>query len=203
MSTATALILDNLVLHRGGKRLLGPLSLNLAAGQKGYLAGGNGAGKTTLMETICGFLPTVEGRIQTATPLGYVPQEPLFPLHLHCQDYLTQLFHLGCNRSMNCTQAVQEALHRFQLAAYGKHPIARLSRGWRQRLNLAQAWLGNPQLLLLDEPQTALDPEGMDCLQAAIQQTTAAVLIVAPEKSGCSKLAPLLGTLSVEAPCLI
>lgn len=196
MSALPVLQVDALVLHRGDRRLAGPLDLQLHAGSRGLLRGGNGSGKTTFMHSLAGLLPIEEGSISVQGRVGYAMQEPRFPEDQCCATYLRQLHALlGGNRKQR-EEAVSVALERFQLQPYAKSRIGNLSRGWRQRLNLARAWLGEPQLLLLDEPQTALDPDGMRALAGAIDSSPeSAVLIVAPEGVGCDTLAPEIGVL--------
>ena len=203
MSTSPVLKVERLCLSRGGRRLAAPVQLQLDVGERGLLTGGNGSGKTTLMDTLCGLLPVQEGRVDHVGRIGYAPQEPRFPDHLTCVDYLSQLFRLGGGPRGPCKQAVGLVLAQFQLEKYRRNAIGSLSRGWRQRMNLARAWLGAPELLLLDEPQTALDPEGMEALEDAIlKASSSAVLMVAPKGVGCDRLAPLLGTLeAAEVPC--
>ncbi|MDA0667690.1 MAG: ABC transporter ATP-binding protein [Planctomycetota bacterium] len=196
MTQSPVLEVQQLGLSRGGRSLIVPLDLQLLAGERGLLHGGNGSGKTTFMETLCGLLPTTEGSVHHLGRIGYVPQEPNFPDHLTCTDYLKQLHQLGGRGRAKRKAEVGLTLQQFQLQKHAFDCIGSLSRGWRQRMNLARAWLGSPELLLLDEPQTALDPSGMSALREAIAQAgQSAVLIVAPQGVGCDDLAPLLAKL--------
>lgn len=196
MTQSPVLQVQQLGLSRGGRRLITPLDLQLFAGECGLLHGGNGSGKTTFMETLCGLLPTTEGKVQHIGRIGYVPQEPSFPDHLTCTDYLNQLHQLSGRGKAKRKPEVEHALHQFQLQKHALDRIGSLSRGWRQRMNLARAWLGAPELLLLDEPQTALDPSGMSALKEAVDQSKeSAILIVAPQGVGCDELAPLIAKL--------
>ena len=193
MTSAPVLQVQQLGLSRGGRRLVAPVDLQLSVGERGLIFGGNGSGKTTFMETLCDLLPATEGEAKHVGRIGYVPQEPRFPDHLTCRDYLSQLHQLGAAKKQQREPDVNQALDLFQLQNHALHRIGSLSRGWRQRMNLARAWLSAPELLLLDEPQTALDPSGMQALQGAIEQSqSSAVLIVAPQGVGCDDLAPLL-----------
>jgi ABC-type multidrug transport system ATPase subunit len=199
MSHHQVLKVEQLCLSRGGKRLAAPLDLQLQLGQVGLLRGGNGSGKTTLMETLCGLLPVDQGTVEASARIGYGMQEPRFPDHLGCAAYLRQLHALGGGARSKREQEVRAAMDLFQLEPHATDAIGKLSRGWRQRLNLARAWLGKPDLLLLDEPQTALDPSGMEALHQAIKQASEmGVLIVAPEGVGCDDLGPLIATLQRE-----
>ena len=201
MTQTPILQVQKLGLRRGGRRLIAPLDLQLHTGERGLLHGGNGSGKTTFMETLCGLLPTVEGSVHHVGRIGYVPQEPSFPDHLRCTDYLLQLHQLEGRGRAKRKAEVEIALNQFQLQNHASDRIGSLSRGWRQRMNLARAWLGTPELLLLDEPQTALDPSGMLALQQAIDQAeSCAILIVAPQGVGCDDLAPVIAKLQAPEP---
>lgn len=192
MSNPPLLELDGLSLGRAGRTVAGPLTLRFSAGEKGLLLGANGSGKTTLVETLCGQRRPLGGTMKVPSRLGLVPQEPAFPKHLKVMDYLRQLVALR-GESARAVEQVHQALQRFALEADGERRIGQLSRGWRQRLNLARAWLGQPDLLLMDEPQTALDPDGMEALAGAIESRgEMAVLIVSPPGVGCEDLAPVL-----------
>jgi ABC-type multidrug transport system ATPase subunit len=205
MPASTLLQIEQLVLSRGKQRVVGPLDLQLQRGQCGLVTGPNGSGKTTLVLAIAGLIAPTAGKLTRPTQIGLVPQEPEFPLHLRCDDYFRQLLALHGktpNRSTSATEnppshhvgtQIQAAFRLFQMEPLATRRIGELSRGWRQRLNLARGWLGQPELLVLDEPQTALDPDGMQTLTAALAQSSqTATLIVAPAGVGCEVLAPVV-----------
>jgi ABC-type multidrug transport system ATPase subunit len=200
MSSSAVLRFEQLVLRRGKKRVAGPLDLSLQSGQRGLVTGPNGSGKTTLVLAVAGLIAPGGGKLSSPKRIGLAPQEPEFPLHQSCGFYFRQLLALGSTPASQQAAAMQRTLELFQLEDYANRPIGELSRGWRQRLNLARAWLGKPELLVLDEPQTALDPDGMASLTAALEcLSTSAVLIVAPEGVGCCDLAPLILDLAPSA----
>jgi len=188
MSDSTVLRFEQLVLSRSKQRVAGPLDFSLSRGERGLVSGPNGSGKTTLVLAIAGTVAPTSGNLIKPDHIGLVPQEPEFPLHLTCRTYFSQLLALTGSGPGD----IRETLQLFGLEPFADRRIGELSRGWRQRLNLARAWLAQPDLLVLDEPQTALDPTGMATLAKAldsIPDTT--VLIVAPEGVGCCSLAPL------------
>ncbi len=188
---------EDLSLARGGRTLAAGLSLALGAGERGLVIGPNGSGKSTLAAGICRLLP-LAGNLTRPDFIGYAPQEPVFPAHRRAGDYLRELAALGGAGARAPAQA-DEALRQFELTEAAPRRIGELSRGWRQRLNLARAWLGAPRLVVLDEPQTALDPEGMSALLRAMSASGApATLIVAPPGVGCEALAPVI--LQLRAP---
>ncbi|MDP7061728.1 MAG: ATP-binding cassette domain-containing protein [Planctomycetota bacterium] len=200
MSSPAVLRFEKLVLSRGKKRVAGPLDLTLRAGERGLVSGPNGSGKTTLVLAVAGLLAPGSGKLYAPARIGLAPQEPEFPLHHSCSFYFRQLLALGSMPAAEQGAALQRALELFHLQEFADRPIGELSRGWRQRLNLARAWLGEPQLLVLDEPQTALDPDGMASLTTALESLSqSAVLIVAPEGVGCCDLAPLALNLNIAS----
>jgi len=200
VSSEVVLQMQNLGLARGRKRLAEGLSLSLSKGERSLVVGGNGSGKTTLSWVLLGLLPKSGGELTRPQRIGFAPQDPRFPLELRVEAYLRQLGALQGWSSSAAQQAAARTMERFQLQSLAKERIGTLSRGWQQRVNLARAWLGEPPLLLLDEAQTALDPEGMQSLQAALEEADApTALLLAPPHVGCESLAPIGLTLSGHA----
>lgn len=190
MAADPVLLVDKLALRRGGRELCRGLDFQLEAGSSGLIVGANGSGKTSLALALAGLLKPAAGRIQRPARIGYAPQEPRLPERSAVRRYLLELAALSGAGSSAAAWA-ERSLARFGLLPHARRPIGELSRGWRQRLNLARAWLGEPPLLILDEPQTALDPEGMEILQSLISEDLpSAALILAPAGTGCERLAP-------------
>lgn len=183
-SSSPALILEDVQLARQASAAQ-LLNFQMAVGEKLLVVGSNGCGKTTLVESICGYLMVKSGKVGRSSRVGYVAQQPQLPSALSVQKYLSQLESL-CRGEIvnNATKCMQL----FNLSQYAASQIGNLSRGWQQRVNLAQAWLGNPQLIILDEPQTALDPDGMQQLKMVIADSSSAIIIFAPPQTGCEIL---------------
>ncbi|MFT7516726.1 MAG: ABC-type multidrug transport system ATPase subunit [Myxococcota bacterium] len=183
-SSSPALILEDVRLARQASAAQ-LLNFQMSAGEKLLVVGDNGCGKTTLVESICGYLMVKSGKVGRRSRIGYVAQQPQLPTALSVQQYLNQLESLCqgeiVNNSIKC-------MGLFGLSQHASSKIGNLSRGWQQRVNLAQAWLGNPQLIILDEPQTALDPNGMQQLKTVIADSASAVIIFAPPQTGCEIL---------------
>ena len=135
----------------------------------GFL-GPNGAGKTTTMRMITGYLPPTSGEVRiegaglrrnplaAKRKIGYLPElPPLYP-ELTVKDYLNFVARLRQVPARERKAAVERALDRCSLADVGGRVIGRLSKGYRQRVGIAQAILHNPRLLIFDEPTAGLDP---------------------------------------------
>ncbi len=145
------------VSRRFGDRVaLHPIDLEVRRGEVIALVGPNGAGKSTLMAVLAGALEPSGGRVEVlaGTTVGWAPQRPGHYARLSARENLE--FFASAEKVPDPKQAAARLLDEFGLAA--DQPSAVLSVGNRQRLNLAIALLGDPDVLLLDEPTAALDP---------------------------------------------
>lgn len=157
----------------GATRVLDHLDLDLETGVTGFL-GPNGAGKTTLLRCLATTLAPDSGevralgldpadwaqRVELRRRLGYLPQEPGYYRHFtafELLDYVAILKEFTNRRQRH--EEVRRVLDEVDLTDRATSKVRRLSGGMRQRLALAQALLGRPALLVLDEPTVGLDPE--------------------------------------------
>jgi ABC-type multidrug transport system ATPase subunit len=141
----------------GSAHALEPTDVELRAGETVALIGPNGAGKSTLLSLLAGALPLSSGTLERREGLrsGWLPQRPGHYARLTPRENLELFARL--HGAADASGVAEEALARFDLP--GDRQTGTLSVGNRQRLSLAIALLGEPQLLLLDEPTAALDPE--------------------------------------------
>jgi ABC-2 type transport system ATP-binding protein len=150
----------------GPWKALAGVSLSVAAGEAVLLVGRNGAGKTTLLRIATGFLDpdagdvTIDGiamaahRARAQSKLGYLPEQAPSPHELAVIDHLR----LRARQKGLADAAVAKAIESADIADVAKRPIGALSKGYRQRVGLADALLGEPPLLILDEPTSGMDP---------------------------------------------
>jgi ABC-type multidrug transport system ATPase subunit len=139
----------------GEVEALAPTDVELSPGETVALVGPNGAGKSTLLALLAGALEPSEGTVEVHARVGWVPQRPAHYARLSARENLELFARLEGVRDPRA--AAQDLLQRFSLPTEPR-PSGDLSVGNRQRLNVALSLLGEPRVLLLDEPTAALDP---------------------------------------------
>jgi ABC-2 type transport system ATP-binding protein len=147
------------------------VSFRVEAGEILGFLGPNGAGKTTTMRVITGYMPASDGKVIVAgydvfdKPLeakrrtGYLPElPPLYP-DMTVREYLTFVAKIKGVPTREVKSRVDEAMAKTRVADMASRHCAKLSKGYKQRVGLAQALLHNPEVLVLDEPTAGLDPK--------------------------------------------
>ncbi|AGL13758.1 ABC transporter ATP-binding protein [Actinoplanes sp. N902-109] len=173
--------LDKVVRRFGERTVVDEVSFQVADGLITGFVGGNGAGKTTTMRMIMGVLAITDGEIRWngRTPtrddrrtFGYMPEERgLYPK----QSVLSQLLYLGRLRGLGAAgakRATEELLERFGLADKRDAKLESLSLGNQQRVQIVAALMGDPALLVLDEPFSGLDPLAVDSMADVLREIT-------------------------------
>ena len=151
----------------GAQQVLKDVSLEIPAGQVLGLLGPNGAGKSTLMKILIGLWKADSGSVSVPPRIGYLPENnPLYE-EMYVSEYLRFMAKMTNDK---CQMTNVDALiDKVGLTPEKHKHIRELSKGYRQRVGLAQALLGDPQLLILDEPTTGLDPNQLVEIRALIR----------------------------------
>ena len=139
----------------GEVEALAPTDVELVAGETVALVGPNGAGKSTLLALLAGAIEPTEGTVETHARVGWVPQRPAHYARLSARENLELFARLEGVENAQAT--AEDLIARFSLPNDSRSS-GDLSVGNRQRLNVALSLLGEPRVLLLDEPTAALDP---------------------------------------------
>jgi ABC-2 type transport system ATP-binding protein len=185
-STAVpAIEVRNLSKRFGDTLAVDDVSFALAAGEVVGFLGPNGAGKTTTMRVLTGFLPASEGSVRiaghdvVAQPLqarraiGYLPETPPLYPEMTVLAYLRYVTAIRDVARRDRKQAISRALERCGLENQRHQVIRNLSKGYRQRVGLAQAIVHDPAVLVLDEPTVGLDPIQIREIRALIADLAA------------------------------
>ena len=172
---------SNLTKRYAGRTAVDDISFTVTRGEIVGLLGPNGAGKSTTMRILSGFLPATNGTVRVAgfdvfhdsdevrRRIGYMPENnPLYP-EMRVREYLkfrARLKGLGWRRSRERVTTVMEQCG---LTDAGRRVIGQLSKGYKQRVGLADALVHEPELIILDEPTIGLDPHQIRSVRALIK----------------------------------
>lgn len=154
----------------GPRTAIQNLTFSVNAGEIVGFLGPNGAGKSTTMKILTGFMPASQGSVKVAgydvfddpisvkRNVGYLPETPPVYMEMVVDDYLYYAAKLHDVEKRQLKQSVDTALQKTGLTHVRHRMIGNLSKGYRQRVGLAQALVHNPKVLILDEPTVGLDP---------------------------------------------
>jgi ABC-type multidrug transport system ATPase subunit len=194
----------------GEREVLRDLNVRLGAGERLAVTGPNGSGKTTLLRCISGTLMPSAGRVEVCgheagslaarRRVGVsLSQERSFYLRLSGRNNLLFFARLRCRSERRARRAVEALIDEFQLEAIAAERVDHCSTGMVQQLSLARALLGDPALLVLDEPTRSLDPEAVGRMWAGLDRRPKVAILIATHRSDdvdrCSREIGLTGGL--------
>ena len=154
----------------GAQQVLQDVTLDIPSGQVLGLLGPNGAGKSTLMKILIGLWRADSGTVSVPARIGYLPENnPLYE-EMYVTEYLQFMAQMTKCENAEMSKCVNDLIDRVGLSPERHKHIRELSKGYRQRVGLAQALLGDPELLILDEPTTGLDPNQLVEIRSLIRE---------------------------------
>jgi ABC-2 type transport system ATP-binding protein len=164
----------------GQQKALNEVSFSVGEGSITGFLGPNGAGKSTMMKILTCFIPqssgtakvcgfdVYENSFEVKQQVGYLPEHNPLYLDMYVKEYLA--FAAGIHKLKNIDERVKEMIAITGLTLEQRKKIGALSKGYRQRVGLAQALIHNPKVLILDEPTTGLDPNQLVEIRALIKE---------------------------------
>jgi len=175
-----SIAVENVTKLYGKQSALNHVSFKIKSGEIVGFIGPNGAGKSTMMKIICGFLPpstgtvkvngfeVLENPLEVRKNIGYLPEHnPLYP-EMYVKEYLE--FVGGIYKVKNLDSRIKDMINLTGLDREQHKKIGALSKGYRQRVGLAQALIHDPAVLVLDEPTTGLDPNQIGEIRNVISE---------------------------------
>ena len=174
-----ALSVKNITKIYNGQKAIDNISFNINKGEIVGFVGPNGAGKTTTMKIISCFIPSTSGQVSVcdinvnSAPLkvkekvGYLPENNPLYSEMYVKEFL--LFIAAIHKIKNKKERVQEMIKLVGLEKEQHKKIEMLSKGYKQRIGLAQAMMHNPEVLILDEPTSGLDPNQLEDIRRLIK----------------------------------
>ena len=175
-----SVVVENLTKIYGTQKALDDVSFNIQSGEIVGFLGPNGAGKSTMMKIITCFLPQTSGNasvcgfdvseqsLEVRKNIGYLAENNPLYLDMYVKEYLG--FIAGMHHIPDAKKRIAEMIDITGLAVEQKKKIGALSKGYRQRVGLAQAMMHNPKVLILDEPTSGLDPNQLQEIRNLIVQ---------------------------------
>lgn len=173
--------IHNVTKYYGRVRALHDVSFDVPQGEVVGLLGPNGSGKTTLMRILTGFFPPTSGQVrvgglslsdaplQVRDQIGYLPENVVLYPDMSVRAFLRFCARVKLGNALERLAEVARVLSQCRLEDVAGRRIGTLSKGYRQRVGLAQALLGSPRVLILDEPTVGLDPHQVIEMRALIK----------------------------------
>ena len=163
--------IEGLTRYYGEKRAISDVTFNVKSGEILGLLGPNGAGKTTTMRILTCYMPPTSGRatvggydifeqsMDVRRIIGYLPENPPLYTDFTVRDYLNFVAQIKGVAKSDRPKEIDSVIEKASLGDVQKRIIGKLSKGYKQRVGLAQSLLNNPKIVILDEPTVGLDPK--------------------------------------------
>ncbi len=174
--------ISNLTKKYGDKYALDGISFNVKEGEVLGFLGPNGAGKSTTMNIIAGYILPTDGKVvvgdydiaenptEVKKQIGYLPEIPPLYLDMTVKEYLEFVFALKKVKDIDMKEHIDGILDTVKIDDVKNRRIGNLSKGYRQRVGLAGALIGDPAILILDEPTVGLDPKQIIEVRSVIKE---------------------------------
>ena len=173
-----------------GRKAVDDISFSVKKGEVLGFLGPNGAGKTTTMRILTCYMPATEGTARVAgydvfeeslevrRRIGYLPENPPVYPEMAVDSYLNFVAKIKGTKSNDRKRQVDDVIGKCNLGDVRKRTIGKLSKGYKQRVGLAQALLNNPEVLVLDEPTLGLDPKQIHEVRSLIKSLTSTHTVI-------------------------
>lgn len=174
-----SIVVENITKEYGTQKALNNVSFSIHAGEIVGFLGPNGAGKSTMMKILTCYIPQTSGKasvcgfdvteqsMEVRRNVGYLPEHNPLYLEMYVKEYLE--FIGGLHKISNKRNRVKEMIELTGLQVEQNKKIGALSKGYRQRVGIAQAMIHDPKVLIMDEPTTGLDPNQLEEIRSLIK----------------------------------
>lgn len=161
-----AIVIENLCKVYPGRRALDNVSFSVKKGSIHGFLGPNGAGKSTTMKILSGLIPETSGKFEVHGKVGFLPEHPPVYPNMTVKDYLNFVFSIYAYAGS--ANHIEEVMRKTGLTDVQNRLIGNLSKGYQQRVGIAQAIVHSPEIIILDEPTVGLDPVAIADIRALI-----------------------------------
>lgn len=182
MEEHLAIKLDSVTKEYPGVMALKNVNLKIKKQSIHGFLGPNGAGKSTTMKIISGLIPPTSGIVEVMgmevqnnlsnvnSLIGFLPENPPLYKNMRVRDFLEFVYSINCRDRSEMKKAVDRVLDTCSLSLVSNRFIGHLSKGYKQRVGMAQALVYNPPILIFDEPTVGLDPQALDEIRSLIKK---------------------------------
>jgi len=153
-----------------GKMALNEISFSVKKGSVHGFLGPNGAGKSTTMKILSGLIPPSEGDFKVNGKVGFLPEHPPLYSNMSVRDYLVFVQSIYSTEGSKKIDAVESVIQKTGLTQVSERLIGNLSKGYQQRVGIAQALVHSPEIIILDEPTVGLDPVSINEIRELIKE---------------------------------